>query len=304
MASDIFISYRSLDEQIVKKVMTSLELSGVSCWYAPKDIKAGGKHDEVIMPQIESTKIFMFFLSENNWPRKGYEKAISKWVRAELLTAIDYDHVYFLPVKLDKSVDEPTINLAYKSLPNYFDLTLHTLDEGISALISLVKDLLTNESYKKDNQDNFREAYKKIDLELLKQIEKNIRGALFDEAQELIDSNPSLKKNYKEKIQFIESILKLSKRHVKEMTFDEITSIVAVLKSLRKSEYKNISYYLEALIAQSFFDFNGRRNDLTDSYLTLKELSKKEGLLKPEYLRLTRHIKSTDEKFQVNWLRN
>lgn len=303
MAVDIFISYRSLDENIVKRVMTTLEENNLSCWYAPKDIKAGGKHDEVIMPAIESSKIFMFFLSENNWPRKGNEKAISKWVRAELLTAIDYDHIYFLPIKLDSTVDEPTINLAYKALPNYFDLTLHSLDNGIDALVNLVKSLLENDKYKLDTQNNFREAYKQIDLSILKDIQKYMREGQVLVAKELLENNPSLKRSYSEDIQVIEILLKLLKGPVKDMSQEDIHDIIPTLKSLRNGKHKNISYYLEALISESFFRFNSIANNMTDGHEILKQLSKQEPRIEAKYLLILKNIKSVNSKFQINWLR-
>ncbi len=304
MSKDIFISYRSLDEDIVKTVLDSFRENNISYWYAPEDIKAGGNHDEVIIPAIKAAKIFIIFLSKNNWPRKGYEKDISTWVRAELLTAIDFNHLYIIPIKIDDTVDEPVVNLAYKSLPNYFDLTKNSLDTSTKTLSAWVKELLTNDKYKDDYQDNFREVFKKVQLEIIKDIEKNIKDRYFQRAEELIFNNKSLKeRTFRYEIQLFEIIIRLSKKPIKDMDIEELIIITSILRDLRNSEFKNISFYLEAMIAQSYFEFNRIRNDITDSYNILKQFSKDESIIKQRHILLMKHIVSSDEKFRINWLR-
>lgn len=88
------------------------------------------------------------------------------------------------------------------------------------------------------------------------------------------------------------------------MIEEDIYHIIPILKSLRKGKNKNISYYLEALISQSFFEFNAMVNNLTDEYKILKQLSKKEPRIEAKYLLVLKNIKSVDPKFQINWLKN
>lgn len=145
MTKDLFISYSSKDESIVRDVLEELTSKNISYWFAPSELE-GAKHDEEIVPAIKNAKIFLIFLSQYSRPRFDIEA--SQWVRAELLTAIDYKKC-ILPIKLDMSVDEPTNNLAFKSLPNYIDFTAFEHSRTLSRISSMVQNLLLDDNYKK-----------------------------------------------------------------------------------------------------------------------------------------------------------
>jgi len=303
MFKDVFISYSSKDEYIVKNVLSKFDDLDILYWFAPKDIEVGEKHDKVIMPAIASAKIFIIFLSKNTWPIKGHEHSVSKWVRAELLTAIDYDDLYIMPIKIDDFVNQPTTNLAYKMLPNYFDLNADSLDFALNKLCLKVKDLLQDGNYKKEEQ-SFREIYREEEQKILKDIAKNLKNGFMEKAEELIFDNKSIREKYKFDIQLYESILRLSKRPVKDMEIEELRCVINLLKDMRNSTYKNISYYLEAIIAESYFKFNAIKNDLTDDYTTLKNKSKQTNKIKTKYFILLKSIVTVEPNFEINWLKH
>ncbi len=301
MDKDIFISYSSKDENIVKTVLDRLDKSDISYWFAPKDIEVGEEHDKVIIPAIASAKIFVIFLSKHTRPTINDEK-VSKWVRAELLTAIDYDDLYILPIKLDDTVDEPTTNLAYRLLPNYLDLTVESLDFSLNKLCLTIKNLLIDENYKKEYQ-NFKEIYKTEEKKILTEIEKSIKKGFYQKANELIQTNIFLRKKYRYDIILYETILMLSKNPVKDMEMEQLRYIVDQLRELRESVYESLSYYLEAMISESYFKYNGIKNTLTLDYSTLKNRARSIEKIKTKYFLMTKGIINVNSNFEIDWLK-
>ena len=61
----VFISYSSKEMDEAEFVRDILELNGIICWMAPRDIPAGANYAKVIPKAIRDCKVFVLILSEN-----------------------------------------------------------------------------------------------------------------------------------------------------------------------------------------------------------------------------------------------
>ena len=60
---DVFVCYATKDAARVSKIVSDLEASGLKCWMAPRDIRAGRNFQNEIIEAIDSAKAMLVFLS-------------------------------------------------------------------------------------------------------------------------------------------------------------------------------------------------------------------------------------------------
>jgi TolB-like protein len=81
-SSHVFISYASQDVAIANAIVETLERHGVTCWIAPRDVKAGALYADAIVRAISRAKAFVLVLSESaiasSHVSKEIERASSK----------------------------------------------------------------------------------------------------------------------------------------------------------------------------------------------------------------------------------
>ena len=63
MAHDVFVSYSSQDQATALAVVNALESSGVRCWMAPRDIRAGDVWAQAIVDAISSARALVLVFS-------------------------------------------------------------------------------------------------------------------------------------------------------------------------------------------------------------------------------------------------
>ena len=64
-SSDVFISYASQDATVATSIVEALELAGLMCWIAPRDVVPGEFYAGAIVHAIDSTKVVVLVLSES-----------------------------------------------------------------------------------------------------------------------------------------------------------------------------------------------------------------------------------------------
>ena len=95
------LSYATEDQDFAEKLHADLISKGVSCWYAPHDLKTGDKLRDKVYEAIQQQDKLLIVLSEH---------AIgSLWVEEEVDVALDREHqqkgTYLLfPIRLDDQV--------------------------------------------------------------------------------------------------------------------------------------------------------------------------------------------------------
>ena len=78
----VFISYASQDTAVAAALVEALERHGITCWIAPRDVKAGALYADAIMRAISSARAFVLVLSgsaiASSHVSKEIERACSK----------------------------------------------------------------------------------------------------------------------------------------------------------------------------------------------------------------------------------
>ena len=95
-----FISYSSKDESFAKRLHSDLQSKGVTCWFAPEDMKIGEKIRSSIDEAIQTHDKLLIVLSEHS--------VESDWVEKEVETAFEKEtqqkKAVLFPVRLDEMV--------------------------------------------------------------------------------------------------------------------------------------------------------------------------------------------------------
>ena len=97
-----FISYSRQDEDFANRVHDSLQSSGVRCWFAPEDMKTGGKVRETIESEMRLRDKLVLILSESSIE--------SEWVEHEVNRALAEEEQLgepvLFPIRIDDAVME------------------------------------------------------------------------------------------------------------------------------------------------------------------------------------------------------
>jgi TIR domain len=84
MDFDVFISYSSKDKEIADAACAALEMAGIRCWIAPRDIVPGREWGAAIVEAIDNSRLMvLIFSSGANQSRQIYrevERAVSKGI--------------------------------------------------------------------------------------------------------------------------------------------------------------------------------------------------------------------------------
>jgi len=298
---DIFISYTTRDKLLVDKTLEVLNQNEISFWFAPMDIYAGEKHTEVIIPAIKNAKLFIVFLSKYTRPYGENNKNVSDWVKDEISVARKFGK-YIIPIKLDLTVNRPTDDLLFERLGNYIDYNSNSFELASSQLVQLIKHLLEDNNYLK-NENPYLEIIKQQELELLKKVANLIKSDSINFAEEILKSNAELKVKYKEDVKLYETIILMSKKSLKDLNTYEIDLIFENLFFLQSSKFLNYSLYLEALILESYFNFNCIKNNKTRDLNVLKKLAQEVQKIKTVDYRLFQSIKTVNNHIKIEWMK-
>jgi hypothetical protein len=136
------LSYATEDQGFAEKLHTDLTNQGVSCWFAPHDLKTGDKLRDKVYEAIRRQDKLLIVLSEH---------AIgSTWVEEEVDTALDREHqqkgTYLLfPIRLDDQVLQTSKAWAIAVRQRYIGDFRQWTDDAMyqRALQRLLRDLHT-----------------------------------------------------------------------------------------------------------------------------------------------------------------
>ena len=82
MKADVFLSYKSEEEEYARKVRKVLEDNGISCWMAPDSIPVGSNYMKQIPQAIDNCKVMIVLISEKSqkstWVKNEFSQAITK----------------------------------------------------------------------------------------------------------------------------------------------------------------------------------------------------------------------------------
>ena len=76
--ASVFISYASQDASVAAALVEALEGHGITCWIAPRDVKAGALYADAIVRAISGAKAFVLVLSVNSIASSHVSKEIER----------------------------------------------------------------------------------------------------------------------------------------------------------------------------------------------------------------------------------
>jgi hypothetical protein len=93
MAHDAFVSYSKDDKETVDAISKALEESGLSCWYAPRDVPVGADWDASIVEALSTSRVMILVWSSHSDQ--------SKQVKREVALALDELGVTVIPFRIE-----------------------------------------------------------------------------------------------------------------------------------------------------------------------------------------------------------
>lgn len=126
---DVFISYKSDDSALAMKVVNTLEASGIPCWIAERNIRAGSNYAQDIPTAIREARFFVLILTE-----KSQE---SPWVLKELDAAITQRKM-ILPLMVGPFQINDAMNFLLTGV-QYYDATKN-LNKTIRQIVQQIQE--------------------------------------------------------------------------------------------------------------------------------------------------------------------
>src|ERR1043165_4413761 len=132
MPRDVFISHSAQDKKVSETICAALEQSGIRCWIAPRDVRAGKSFPGEITRAIQQTKVMLLIFSRHS--------NSSEQVLREVQLAVD-SHV---PIGRLRIEDIPLSDdlRYYLSTPHWLDALSHPVSKHIPPVARAIKELL------------------------------------------------------------------------------------------------------------------------------------------------------------------
>lgn len=132
MPHDVFISYSSLDKPTADAICARLELCGIQCWIAPRDILPGLSYGEALSDSLSRSHILLLVFSANS--------NRSSHVMREVESAV-HKGIAILPFRIEDV--KPTASLEYfvKSI-QWLDAINPPMEMHLQTLVGTIQLLL------------------------------------------------------------------------------------------------------------------------------------------------------------------
>jgi len=132
MAHDVFISYSSDDKTTADAICESIEAAGLSCWIAPRNIRAGDTWGSAIINAISESRAMVLILSGS---ANG-----SRQVLREAERAVQKD-VVLIPVRVEEIDPSPGLEY-FVSATHWYDAYQPPLENHLQPIADIVKSVV------------------------------------------------------------------------------------------------------------------------------------------------------------------
>ena len=133
-----FISYSDRDETFATQLYDQLQKAGVRCWFAPEELKTGGKFNGTMDQSIQIHDKLLLILSENS--------IHSSWVKKEVHKSVEKENEIKRPVLFPIYLDDSVMDVL-KGWPAMNHLTSHSGDFT---------------KWRSRSEDHFEESFKRL----------------------------------------------------------------------------------------------------------------------------------------------
>jgi TIR domain len=132
MPRDVFISHSAQDKKVSETICAALEQSGIRCWIAPRDVRAGKSFPGEITRAIQQSKVMLLIFSRHS--------NSSEQVLREVQLAVD-SHVPIVRLRIEDIPLSDDLRY-YLSTPHWLDALSHPVSKHIPPVARAIKELL------------------------------------------------------------------------------------------------------------------------------------------------------------------
>jgi hypothetical protein len=132
MPRDVFISHSAQDKKVSETICASLEQSGIRCWIAPRDVRAGKSFPGEITRAIQQSKVMLLIFSRHS--------NSSEQVLREVQLAVD-SHLPIVRLRIEDIPLSDDLRY-YLSTPHWLDALSHPVSRHIPPVARAIKELL------------------------------------------------------------------------------------------------------------------------------------------------------------------
>ncbi|MFL6519602.1 MAG: TIR domain-containing protein [Chthoniobacterales bacterium] len=132
MPRDVFISHSAQDKKVSETICSALEQSGIRCWIAPRDVRAGKSFPGEITRAIQQSKVMLLIFSRHS--------NSSEQVLREVQLAVD-SHLPIVRLRIEDIPLSDDLRY-YLSTPHWLDALSHPISKHIPPVARAIKELL------------------------------------------------------------------------------------------------------------------------------------------------------------------
>jgi TIR domain len=132
MPRDVFISHSAQDKKVSETICAALEQSGIRCWIAPRDVRAGKSFPGEITRAIQQSKVMLLIFSRHS--------NSSEQVLREVQLAVD-SHLPIVRLRIEDIPLSDDLRY-YLSTPHWLDALSHPISKHIPPVAAAIKELL------------------------------------------------------------------------------------------------------------------------------------------------------------------
>jgi hypothetical protein len=136
MPRDLFISHSAQDKKVSETICAALEQSGIRCWIAPRDVRAGKSFPGEITRAIQQSKVMLLIFSRHS--------NSSEQVLREVQLAVD-SHLPIVRLRIEDIPLSDDLRY-YLSTPHWLDALSHPVSKHIPPVARAIKELLEQAS--------------------------------------------------------------------------------------------------------------------------------------------------------------
>jgi tetratricopeptide (TPR) repeat protein len=136
MAHDVFISYSNKDKPTADAICVALEVNGIRCWIAPRDILPGSDWGEAIIDAIHACRAMLLIFSSNSNTSAQIKREVERAVNAGIPV---------VPVRIEDVLPSKTLEY-FISTQHWLDALTPPMEQHLHYLVTTMRAMLTRKS--------------------------------------------------------------------------------------------------------------------------------------------------------------
>jgi tetratricopeptide (TPR) repeat protein len=132
MAHDVFISYSNKDKTTADAICAALEVNGIRCWIAPRDILPGSDWGEAIIDAIHACRAMLLVFSSSSNTSPQIKREVERAVNAGIPV---------VPVRIEDVLPSKTLEY-FISTQHWLDALTPPMEQHLHYLVTTMRAML------------------------------------------------------------------------------------------------------------------------------------------------------------------